>query len=347
MDILPAVAAIAISISLAWEPLPPIPDAEGFAGSFAGVSGGALVVAGGANFPSGRPWEGGTKTWHDRVFVLEPGGAAWRPAGRLPRPLAYGVSVTYESRVICCGGSDEARHHDGVFALAWDGTSLRVEPLPPLPRPLALHAGAVVGTHLVVGGGTETPADTTASRRVWRLDLARPAAGWREEAPLPGPGRILAAAAGHAGAFHLFGGADLMAGADGRPERLWLRDAYRCGPEEGWRRLADLPRPAVGAPAPACMVDNRLVILGGDDGRQVGTPPDRHPGFRREPLVYDADGDSWSAGPPLPFALVTTPAVVWNDAIVIPGGEVRPGVRSAAVWQGRRAAAESPRELSP
>lgn len=243
MDILPAVAAIAISISLAWEPLPPIPDAEGFAGSFAGVSRGALVVAGGANFPSGRPWEGGTKTWHDRVFVLEPGGAAWRPAGRLPRPLAYGVSVTYESRVICCGGSDEARHHDGVFALAWDGTSLRVEPLPPLPRPLALHAGAVVGTHLVVGGGTETPADTTASRRVWRLDLARPAAGWREEAPLPGPGRILAAAAAQ-GQF-LSRRRRGPAGRGRRPPRTAL--AARC--------VLLRPRSAMAAdrrPAPAC-----------------------------------------------------------------------------------------------
>ena len=58
---------------LVWKQLPPIPDREGFAGSYAGVSGNALLVAGGANFPDKRPWEGGTKIWYDRVFVLEAG----------------------------------------------------------------------------------------------------------------------------------------------------------------------------------------------------------------------------------------------------------------------------------
>src|ERR1043166_8747887 len=40
---------------LQWQKLPPIPDAEGFAGAFAGVSGGALIVAGGANI-AGDKW---------------------------------------------------------------------------------------------------------------------------------------------------------------------------------------------------------------------------------------------------------------------------------------------------
>jgi len=61
-----------------------LPDREGFAGSYAGVSGGALIVAGGANFPDKRPWEGGTKIWYDRIFVLEPAASTWRTVGRLP-----------------------------------------------------------------------------------------------------------------------------------------------------------------------------------------------------------------------------------------------------------------------
>ena len=36
---------------LKWERLPDLPDAEGFAGSYAGVHGEMLLVAGGANFP--------------------------------------------------------------------------------------------------------------------------------------------------------------------------------------------------------------------------------------------------------------------------------------------------------
>jgi hypothetical protein len=34
----------------------------------------------------------------------------------------------------------------------------------------------------------------------------------------------------------------------------------------------------------------------------------------------------------LPFAIVTTSAVRWNDLIVVPGGEIRPAVRTTEVW---------------
>src|ERR1019366_969557 len=54
-----------------WKLLPSLPDKEGFAGSFAGVSNGAMIVAGGANFPDKKPWDGGKKLWYDTVFVLE------------------------------------------------------------------------------------------------------------------------------------------------------------------------------------------------------------------------------------------------------------------------------------
>ena len=74
--------------ALAWKQLPPLPDAPGVAGPFAGVSGGALLVAGGANFPDRMPWEGGKKVWLDRVWVLEKPDGVWREAGKLPRPLA-------------------------------------------------------------------------------------------------------------------------------------------------------------------------------------------------------------------------------------------------------------------
>ena len=36
-----------------------LPDAEGWAGMFAGVSNGVLIVGGGANFPEKPLWEGG------------------------------------------------------------------------------------------------------------------------------------------------------------------------------------------------------------------------------------------------------------------------------------------------
>src|SRR6187401_74832 len=103
-----------------WKQLPVLPDKEGFASAFTGVSQGALLVAGGANFPGKRPWEGGAKAWYDEVFVLESPDGAWRLGGRLPRPNAYGVSFSTDQGVVCAGGGDAREHWREVFLLTWD-----------------------------------------------------------------------------------------------------------------------------------------------------------------------------------------------------------------------------------
>src|SRR5262245_50514890 len=86
--------------------LPEIPDPLGFSGSYAGVSNGALIVAGGANFPGRMPWEGGEKIWHDELFVLDAPSGDWKTGFRLPRALAYGTALTVPAGVLCIGGSD-------------------------------------------------------------------------------------------------------------------------------------------------------------------------------------------------------------------------------------------------
>ena len=59
---------------------------------------------------------------------------------------------------------------------------------------------------------------------------------------------------------------------------------------------------------------------------------DTHPGFAREVLAYDTRRDAWRVVTRSPFApQVTTFAVKWGDAVVIPSGEIRPGVRTPAV----------------
>ena len=57
-----------------------------------------------------------------------------------------------------------------------------------------------------------------------------------------------------------------------------------------------------------------------------------HPGFNREVLGYDPRRDTWRVimRSPVP-GQVTTIAVPWDGAIVIPSGEVRPGIRTADV----------------
>jgi len=327
---LPAHAQPAMHIQ--WHDLPAFP--QPVAGQFAGISDEALVVAGGGFFPVSL-FAGGQKRWVDDVFVLTPGDSAWRHAGKLPWPRGYGAAVSTPQGIVCIGGSDSGRHYRTVFRLRWQHESIQIDSLPDLPAPCANLAAAQLGNTIYIAGGQETPSATRAMRNFWSLDLTDPEAGWQKLEPWPGPARILAVAAAQDGAFYLFSGAELIR-RDGKTTRRFLRDAYRYRPGHGWRRLADLPRPAVAAPALAYGVSH-IFIFGGDDGRDFFRAfelKDRHPGFRHDVLAYHTITNTWAVVDSMPVSLVTTQAVSWQGSIAIPSGEDRPGHRSARVLAG-------------
>ena len=217
--LLPILLAPLSGLALDWRPLPPIPDERGFAGSLAGAHEGALIVAGGTNFPDRPPWEGGTKIWYDDVFVLDSPNGQWRKAGTLPRPNGYGVSITTDDGVLIIGGGNAEEHFREVHRLTLKNGGLQFTALPPLPKPCAFMTGALVKNTLFIAGGIERPADTQALDSLWSLDLSNSAAGWRVHPPIPGGGRILAAAGAWQDAFVLCSGAALKVGPDGKPAR--------------------------------------------------------------------------------------------------------------------------------
>ncbi len=328
-------AAVATAAEpLAWEKLAPLPDAHGVAGAYAGTVGDALLVAGGANFPRGFVPGGAGKTWHDTVWILPSPSAEWITAGKLPRPLGYGVSVSHRGSVVCAGGSDAAGHHADVFRLAWRDGALTTEKLPALPTPLALAAGALVGDTLVVSGGCPEPGEKAVSADTWALDLAAPDATWTKLAPLPSDPRFLATAASDGRDFFLFGGASLTPDGD-KPKRVYRRDAWKLSLNGNtWKPLAPLPAPVVAAPSPAPRLGGAFHVIGGDDGSLVGfAPVEKHPGFPGTIFAYDVERNSWTLLGPTPAPRATAPAVEWRGAWVIPSGEVRPGLRSPEVWR--------------
>lgn len=334
--------------------LSPIPDSDGFAGSLAGVSNGALIVAGGSNFPNGgRPWSGATKKWYDQIWVLEKPGGQWKNAGKLPRPLGYSVSLTWHNAVVCVGGSNEAGHFAESFLMRWQNHQVLFEKLPDFPLTIANACGALIGDILYVAGGLEKPNATKTLSTFYALDLsAEPAKRtWKELPVWQGPARMLSVSAGVGGTFYLFSGTSLTENkADKSVNRTYLKDAHSYNPETNqWTQLTDLPHAAVAAPTPAFMADNQLVILGGDTGENANNNlilKDKHPGFSTAILGYDRINNLWKSWHPFPAEIkpnaettpnestylpVTTPLVAWQGGYVIPGGEVRPGTRTPRV----------------
>jgi len=90
---------------LHWQQLQDLPDPLGVAGAYSGVSAGMLIVAGGANFPEplfkdGQRNPSARKAWCGEVYVLAEPDGQWQTCARLPRPLAYGASVTTPDGVV-------------------------------------------------------------------------------------------------------------------------------------------------------------------------------------------------------------------------------------------------------
>jgi N-acetylneuraminic acid mutarotase len=330
--------------------LPALPDREGFAGGYLGVSGDQLLFAGGANFPGKKPWEGGQKVWSEKVFALPLSvvemlangtGTAdstatdahvWQQVGTLPAPLGYGASATVNDELILVGGSSASGHSSQVTAVRLVSGKLQQRSLPELPVTLANHCGTLVGSTVYIFGGQTTPT-SLAEAAGWKLDPAEPNPHWSPLPKFPGAPRILAAAGAVGDQLLIVGGAELKYDAKQSLVRRYLSDVWKLDPQRGWEQLPALSQPSVAAPSPLPVLRPGIpILLGGDDGSQVGQNPTTHRGFPRITQQLMIAENRWLPGPNFLPAVVTAPVVQTKFGAVIASGEIRPGIRSPAVW---------------
>lgn len=323
----------------AWIPhtckLPPLPQAV--AGQFVGAIDNTVVVAGGSWWTS-PPDGGGVKMWDDRIQVLQQDSKSWQSIGQLPQSMAYGGTLSVGGELVLAGGQNEDIVSNKVWSLKVNGHRLKLSAWPDMPNSLTNFSMASVGNKIYVFGG-QTDKNSLASASLWSLTIqpsGTPAVAWQQEPPLPGNGRILAAAAGCGGRLYVVGGAALEKLPNGIEARRYLREAWSYDPVNKWIRLPDPPTPSVAAPA-VCVSGHGVLLVGGDDGHMAGVvlhPGEVHPGFSKVLTLYDATDRTWANVGKLPIGLVTTGAAALNDGrIVIPGGEDRPGRRSNIVLE--------------
>ncbi len=335
--------------------LPPSTGEEeqpGLAGHFAGTIGNYLLIAGGANFPKGLPWEGGQREYGSDVYLLPLDGSNdWIVReDALPRPLAYGVSITLPDGILFIGGANA----DGVFSEVFHVTiqgpedDLVFKDWPELPVPLMNMTGALVGNTIFVAGGLERLDDPAATNHFFSLDTRNPERGWVTRQTWPGPPRSFSVSAaqsdGFDSVFYLF------SGRNHGPDRTLeiLKDGYEYNPRlDRWKRLdgpdgREFPLMAGLAFASG---ENHIILLGGDDGslmlrqRALEAKIDRltsqeritnhdlqsevdslnaiiqhqlntHPGFRREILYYHTITNTLIKAGEAPFSIPVTAGIV-------------------------------------
>ncbi|HAZ03724.1 MAG: hypothetical protein A2W90_16925 [Bacteroidetes bacterium GWF2_42_66] len=177
---------------------------EGFAGTFSGVVDDKLFIAGGANFPDKKPWEGGVKTFYDKIYVYTITGDSiifYNDSSELSSPVAYGASVSLPEGVLCIGGNDSDKCFSSVFLLRWEEKygDIVHENYPELPVPLSYTSAVLLEDKVYVAGGTSSVDGTDTGSHFYMLDLSKKKSGnfsWESLPAFPGKGRIFAVTAG-------------------------------------------------------------------------------------------------------------------------------------------------------
>ena len=309
--------------ALEWDRLPNLPDREGFAGVFSGVVSengeDFLVVAGGANFPNGRPWEGGKKIYYDDIFVLPlKDGGEWRKSeAKLPAKMGYGMSVSLERGVaLFMGGKNEAGERDDLIHVSIRDGKLNLDSWGVLPRKIAEGAAAVVAGKVVLGAGVsggKTSLESFVLEEFNPKEVEWKSLGWPEGAR----GRMYPVAGARGGKFYLLGGRDNADSEEEKEDRIFgldfLKDAWELNVASGqWKRLADMPEARSAAPSQAVPVGvSSFLMLGGVTvdflREQVAARPElsgqgmEHPGFPGSVLSYNTVTDRWAEAGSFPM----------------------------------------------
>ena len=352
---------------LQWKLLPEIPPAgskriqPGLAGPVAGACRNFLMVAGGANFEDNLPWRGGNKSYHDEIFLLEKktdGTWLWKQtAEKLPYPMAYAACLTTAKGVISIGGENETGPVRDVRLFVFGNGTLFTEYLPSLPVAVTSPGATSIGYRIFVAGGSDTAG---AVSHFFTLDLNNLQKGWEILPDLPVPvthSVVVAQKDGTEDCIYVIGGRNRTSDVHTFFSTIWKYVPSKALWQMEGDIFSDGKRLPLSAGTGIAAGKNHILLFGGDPGiffnltERLNNALDisgdsvkqlllackdsllvHHPGFSRTVLAYNTITKNWeNTGYMQPDSPVTTVAFFWGDNVIIPSGEIRPGVRTPQV----------------
>jgi N-acetylneuraminic acid mutarotase len=328
---------------------------KGVAGAVIGWHNNILMVAGGANFPEALPWEGGKKKYHNQIHLFEKREnqfVSLATHDKLSIPVAYAANCITKYGIAAVGGENETGllADAFLFKLATEGKTVLIEKLPSLPVPTTSASAVTIDNFIFILGG-ETIQGTTAD--CWKLDLTNLVAGWKKIKALPAPLSFAYAGvyeAENKSTIVVLGGRNKTASGTS----TFSKAVFSYHPTtDTWIEKTSLPY-KMSAGTSVSLADEGILLFGGDRGetfskveqllvaiakaegkekkalvQQKNQLQINHPGFSKDVLLYDPVSEKIKTIGTIPYSTpVTTTAVLLNDYIVLPSGEIRAGVRT-------------------
>ncbi|MDD4645383.1 MAG: hypothetical protein PHY99_05285 [Bacteroidales bacterium] len=352
------------NLSLEWKKIPAIPPKNGdtvqygLAGPVAGSLGGQMIVAGGANFPDSPPWRGGTKLYHDEIYLLKQnaGQLNWEISSmELPYNLAYPACTSISEGVVSIGGENQSGLISEVLLFTWTDGHLAIKNLPGLPEGISSGGATSIESRIYLAGGLNR---SGAIASFWCLDQKNLEKGWTKlpDLPLPLSHAVVVSQNDQSGpCIYVIGGRNKTGELSAFMSSVWKYQVTKGKwvKDSDIQVDGDLTELSAGTGFPAGK--SSIVLIGGDKGvifnqierlnndiEKAADPEIRellqnekdtiltnHPGFSRDILVYNTISKVWKLAGETPVASpVTTSAFFWNGMVIIPSGEIRPGVRT-------------------
>jgi N-acetylneuraminic acid mutarotase len=272
---------------------------------------------------------------------------------RLPSKVAYAAVAGLHNGIFCAGGENEKGPLTNVYLIQKNSKNgLVIISWPDLPEALTNAVAVATSSAVyVLGGATKNGV----SDKVWAIYLNDIKAGWKYVSTMPQP-TSFAAAVFAQGQLYIMGGR--KKGTDGISEMYNQVFAWNIA-NNSWSKKA--PLPYVVSAATAVALPDKILFIGGDKGvvfhevemlaSKIAVTNDlvvknnlteiknelqqTHPGFSKDVLTYDPILNKWSPYAQLGFtAPVTTHAFLFNHKIILPAGEVKPGIRTPHIWVG-------------
>lgn len=351
------------SKSIRWDAAATLPaDSDdsthiGVAGPVTGIIGDRLLIAGGANFPDKMPWDGGAKHYASQVFVyqINGDGLTFLNQQEFPETVAYSGNCSVGSAIYFAGGENEQGAVPDVKTFTMVQDTIVEEALPDLP--LALTNGRLVSAsdklYFVGGENADLVSD-----KIYMLDLTADAGAWEEAYILPYPVSNAVVVSNQKDKLYIAGGR--MRNPNGLStiyDELLEVDLTSATTT----KIANLPH-ASAAGTGVWDEDGNILLFGGDHAEtfhqaealiaKINQTTDAgekdrlnlkkaniqraHPGFSPQSWSFDPIKRQWTRMDDIIGASpVTTTALLHDNTIIIPSGEIRAGVRTNQILTGK------------